>query len=185
MKPILRTFGVLVACALAVMAVPAGVMAADGPTALTVGGKVTHADRGPVDPFLDGFFANSAISFDKAATFSTKDLEALGMKTLKVRYPDWPRAYTFEGPLLKDVLAKAGAKGTKIRVYALDGYSAEIPMADVEKYPIVMAIKCDGKYLGIGDRGPTWLVFPRDDYPELQNQDDARWVWAGYYIDVE
>lgn len=159
--------------------------AADGPVVLTVAGKIAHADRGPVDPFLDAFLNNSAIAFDKAATFGVKDLEALGLKKLNVRYPDWPRGFTFEGPLLKDVLAKVGATGTLVRVYALDGYSAEIPMADIEKYPVVLAIKRDGHYLGIGDRGPAWVVFPRDDHPDLQKQDDSRWVWAAYYIAVE
>lgn len=183
MKPILRVLCALVL--VVVVAAPVGARAADGPVVLTVGGAVTHADRGPIDPFIDAFFNNSAIAFDKAATFGVKDLEALGMKTLKVRYPDWPKSFTFEGPLLKDVLAKAGAAGTKVRAFALDGYSAEIPMADVDKYPIVLAIKRDGQYLGIGDRGPSWLVFPRDDYAELRNQDDARWVWAAYYIQVE
>lgn len=185
MKPNFQTLCVLAAFAIAVMAAPIGAKAADGPVVLTVAGTVAHADRGPVDPFVDAFFNNAAIAFDKAATFSVKDLEAIGMKRLTVRYPDWPKSFIFEGPLLKDVLAKAGATGTIVRLQALDGYSAEIPMADVQKYPVVLAIKRDGQYLGIGDRGPTWLVFPRDDYPVLQGQDDARWVWAAYYIHVE
>lgn len=185
MKPNFQTLCVLAVFAIAVMAAPIGAKAADGPVVLTVAGNVTHPNRGPVDPFVDAFFNNAAITFDKAATFSVKDLEAIGMKTLTVRYPDWPKGFTFEGPLLKDVLAKAGASGTTVRVQALDGYSAEIPMADVQRYPVVLAIKRDGQYLGIGDRGPAWVVFPRDDYPELQSQDDARWVWAAYYIHVE
>jgi len=167
------------------MMVPALVQGADGPVVLTVAGNVANANRGPVDPFDDGFFNSGQIEFDKAFVFGIADLEALGLKRLDVRYPDWPRGFIFEGPLLADVLAKAGATGSVVRVQALDGYAAEIPMEEVKKYPIVLAIKRDGRFLGIGGRGPAWVVFPRDDYPEIKGRDDSKWVWAVYYIHVE
>lgn len=173
----------MVACLF--MMVPALVQGADGPVVLTVAGNVANANRGPVDPFDDGFFNSGQIAFDKAAAFGISDLEALGLKRLEVCYPDWPRGFVFEGPLLADVLAKAGATGNVVRVQALDGYAAEISMEEVQKYPIILAIKRDGQFLGIGDRGPAWVVFPRDDYLELKARDDSKWVWAVYYIHVE
>ena len=57
---------------------------------------------------------------------------------------------------------------------ALDGYAPELDLADLEKYPVILAIKKDGKYLGVGDRGPTWIIYPRNDYPELAEKDDAK-----------
>lgn len=185
MRPNIRIISAIV-CLVATMGVaPMRAQAVDGPVMLTVAGAVTHANRGSVDPFDDGFFNSGQILFDRAATFDTADLQALGLRRLEVRYPDWPKGFVFEGPLLGDVLAKAGATGKVVRVQALDGYAVEIPMDDVRKYPIVLAIKRDGRFLGIGDRGPAWVVFPRDDYPELKAQDDSKWVWAVYYIHVE
>jgi hypothetical protein len=156
-----------------------------GPVVVTVAGKISRPNRGPVDPFMDGFFAYAEVTFEEARAFDVAALEALGTRRITTRYPKWPRAYAFEGPLLGDVLAAAGAEGTVVKVTALDGYAAEIPMAEVSKYPIVLALKRDGRYLGIGDRGPAWIVWPRDDYPELQARDETAWVWSAYLIVVE
>ncbi|MCG8510209.1 MAG: hypothetical protein MI741_13355 [Rhodospirillales bacterium] len=155
------------------------------PVVLTVAGNISNPNRGAVDPFLDAFFHFSDVGFERARSFGVSDLRALGMKRLSVRYPDWPRGYVFEGPLLQDVLAAAGATGTVVRVQALDGYFAEIPMEEVRKFPILLAIKRDGSFIGIGDRGPAWVVFPRDDYDELRDRDDAQWVWSAYFIAVD
>lgn len=158
---------------------------ADGPTALTVAGAIDKPNRGPVDPFLDAFFSFHKIEFAKARTFSATDLEALGMKTVQARYPDWPKGFTFEGPLLKDVLAAAGAKGSVARVRALDDYAADIPVSELDKYPVILALKRDGRYLGLGDRGPAWVIYPREDFEELRGADELKWVWSAYFIEVE
>jgi len=156
-----------------------------GPAVVTVAGKITKQNRGPVDAFLDAYFKFNDVDFDKAVSFDVKALQSLGMKKLKVSYPTWPKAYDFEGPLLADVLAATGANGETVTVKALDGYTAEISMRDIGKYPILLALKRDGQFLGLGGRGPAWVVFPRDDYPELQTQDDAKWVWSVYFIKVD
>ena len=170
--------------ALALLLVSFGARA-DGPPILTVAGAIEKPNRGPVDPFLDAFFSFHKVEFAKARTFSVADLEALGMKTVRARYKDWPRGFAFEGPLLKDVLAAAGAKGTIARVRALDDYAADIPFAELDKYPVILALKRDGRYLGLGDRGPTWVIYPREDFEELRGADELKWVWSAYFIEVE
>jgi hypothetical protein len=157
-----------------------------GPVVLTVHGKIAHANRGALDDFEDAFFKFGSVTFDKAAQFDLAMLEKLGMKTLTVKYDTWPKAYTFEGPLLADVLKAAGAEGRSIKIFALDGYGADIPLADLGRYPVLLALKADGRYLGLGGRGPTWVVYPRDDrYPALKSHDDAKWVWSALRIEVE
>lgn len=157
-----------------------------GPVVLTVHGKITNTNRGALNEFEDAFFKFGNVSFDKAAQFDLAMLEKLGMKTLSVKYDAWPRAYRFEGPLLADVVKAAGATGKTIKVYALDGYGAEIPLAELQQYPVLLALKADGKYLGLGGRGPTWVVYPRDDqHPALKSHDDAKWVWSALRIEVE
>ena len=67
--------------------------------------------------------------FERAMEFDQTALTALGMHTVSVRYPTWPAAHTFEGPLLKDVLNAAGvASGAVQPTVALDGYGTEIPI---------------------------------------------------------
>jgi hypothetical protein len=179
------------AAALLALCVSLPVAAADlaqpkGPVVLTIHGKVANTNRGALNEFEDAFFKFGSVTFDKAAQFDVAMLEKLGMKTLSVKYDTWPKAYKFEGPLLADVLTAAGATGRTVKVYALDGYGAEIPMDELRQYPVLLALKADGKYLGLGGRGPTWVVYPRDDrHPGLKSHDDAKWVWSALRIEVE
>src|SRR3546814_8679591 len=82
-------------------------------------------------------------------------LQKLGMHSVTVQYSTWPKAHRLEGPLLRDVLKAVGATGKTATVYALDGYGAKIPMTDLAAYPVVLALKSDGQWLGIGVRGPA------------------------------
>ncbi|MFN3400701.1 MAG: molybdopterin-dependent oxidoreductase [Ferrovibrio sp.] len=177
---------VLLALSVSFSAAAADLAPPKGPVVLTIHGKITNSNRGALNEFEDAFFKFGSVSFDKAAQFDLPMLEKLGMKTLTVKYDTWPKAYTFEGPLLADVLKAAGATGKSIKVYALDGYGAEIPASELQQYGVLLALKADGKYLGLGGRGPTWVVYPRDDkHPALKSHDDAKWVWSALRIEVE
>lgn len=179
-------FGLFLATSIQVAAGHAADLARPaGPVVLTVHGNITSTNRGGVNDFEDAFFKFGDVKFDKAAAFDRAMLEKLGMKKLAVKYDTWPARYTFEGPLLADVLKAAGAKGGSIRVFAIDGYGAEIPMTDLEKYPVLLALKANGRWLGLGDRGPTWVVYPREDFAALKQQDDAKWVWSAIRIEVQ
>ena len=68
---------------------------------------------------------------------------------------------------------------------ALDNYVAEIAISDLTKYPVVLALENDGRPLGIGGFGPSWVMFPHDDYPEIRERGDTDDVWAVAVIAVE
>jgi hypothetical protein len=104
------------------------------------------------------------------------------MDAVTVRYPTWPAAHRFEGPLLRDVLKAAGVTGGTIQPFALDGYAAEIPYSDLERWPVILALKSDGRWLPVGGAGPAWVIYPRDDFPELAKEDDLKWVWGAFHI---
>lgn len=175
----------LLATALPVLA--AGKLATPaGPVILTVHGKIANTNRGALDAFDDAFFKSSGAEFDRAAAFDRGMLQKLGMHSVTVQYSTWPKAHRLEGPLLRDVLKAVGATGKTATVYALDGYGAKIPVSDLAAYPVVLALKSDGQWLGIGGRGPAWVVYPpRDKYPALKDADDSKWVWSAIRIDVE
>jgi hypothetical protein len=168
---------------------PAAVLAQTappGPVVLTVSGDVGKSNRGALDKFADKLPAVQGLTFERGMTFDLAGLERLGMRELKVKYDSWPAEYRFEGPLLRDVLAAAGVSDAKIvRPVALDGYTAEIPYSDLSDYPVILALKRDGKWLGIGETGPAWVIYPRQDYPALAKEDDAKWVWGVFHIQVE
>ena len=156
-----------------------------GQVVLTVAGAIGVTNRGPYDDFEDGFFKHHERKFEKASAFDLAMLEGLGMQEVAVAYDAWPRAVRFEGPWLKDVLNAAGAAGKDVTAVALDGYAEEISAADLAAYDWIVAVKRDGRYLDIGQRGPLWIVYARRDGKAIGAEDDARWPWAVFMIEVK
>lgn len=176
--------GMLMVLAAVAMTAPAAAQE-KGPTILTISGEIETANRGAVDPFDDVYLEFHDVAFDKAFAFDQSTLSALAQHKITTKYPGQDRTVEVEGPLLKDVLAAAGATGETAKLLALDGYAVELPLAELEKFPVVLALKNNGEWLGLGGRGPTWVVYPQDDFAELADRDDANWVFNVFYIAVE
>jgi hypothetical protein len=126
--------------------------APDGPVVLTISGKVTNPNAG------------------QTAAFSMRMIEALPQQTFKTRTPWYAQPVEFTGPLLRDVLAAAGATGTRITALALNDYKTEIPFADINQHPLVLARLRDGQPMPVRDKGPLFLVYPYDTKRELQTE---------------
>lgn len=155
-------------------------------TLLTVSGEIDNTNREAFDPFFDGFLKFHDKTFDKAHSFDWKTLAALPQKTIKVNADteDWPRPLTMEGPLLKDVLVAAGAKGDSATLYALDGFGFEMDADKMAAHEWVLAMKVDGKPLGIGGLGPLWLVYDTGG-AKAPEEEERGWVWSVFHIEVE
>ena len=171
-------------CVVLATAVAQNAPCPSGQVLLTITGEVGRANRGPRDDWADKLMTFQDTAFDKAMEFDAAMLEALGTRKLRVHYKSWPAGHEFEGPLLKDVLAAAGVAGGTVQPVAVDGYAADIPYSDVEKYPVIVALKMDGRRLPIGGAGPTFVVYPINDYPDLAKGDDAKLVWGVSHIRV-
>ncbi|SKB93460.1 molybdopterin-dependent oxidoreductase [Sphingopyxis flava] len=92
----------------------------------------------------------------------------------------------FEGFLLRDFLSGLGATGTIVRASALNDYVVDIPMSDIERFDVIVAHSMDGEPLSLQDKGPLWIVYPRDAHPELQDiRYDYRWVWQLNALEVQ
>jgi len=155
------------------------------PTVLTVTGEITTTNRGPFDPFEDSLFGALDEKFDKAYALTLADLKAMEQVTLTLTYPDWPRPVTITGPLLSDVLAKAGATGSEVLTQALDGYAPGFTIEEVETARMVLGIEADGKGIAIGGRGPVWLAFePGALDGGTPPEDDAGLTWALFHLKV-
>jgi hypothetical protein len=174
--------GLAAATALALAAAPA---LAAGPVFLTVTGEIDHPNRGAVDPDIDKLFAFNEVSFDSGASFDLGTLLDLPQATVRADFPKDGPTVEFTGPLLADVLDVAGAGGDVVTIRAMDGYAIEVPRAELEQKGAVVALARDGKPLGIGDFGPTQIVFPRADRAELADMPDDWWIWQIYHIVVE
>lgn len=122
----------------------------------------------------------------KEARFDRAMLEKLGVRTLRTSTTWTTGVKTFEGVLARDVMTSVGAKGTEIRAIALNDYAVTIPMADFERYDVLLAFRMDGQDLTARDKGPLWVVYPRDAHRELNDSKfDARWAWQLKRLDVK
>jgi hypothetical protein len=112
------------------------------------------------------------------ARFDLKALEALGITKVTTSTPWTEGKKVFEGIRLSDLLKAVGADGATITPVALNDYKLDIPREDFDKYPVILAYRMDGEELRVRDKGPLWIVYPRDDFPELDNRlIRSRWVW--------
>ena len=155
-----------------------------GPIILTVSGNVANPSRGPVGE-SDKFFNYNEVAFDAAAQFDYAALQGIGMATIKADFPMGGEVHEYQGPLLGDVLAAAGATGSTVTVKALDGYQVDLDLAEAVANGAVIALKRDGMPFALGDYGPTHLVFPRAERADLADMNDDTWIYSIYYINVE
>jgi len=123
-----------------------------GPVVLTVQGGVSKTNHG-----------------DKAQ-FDMKMLEKLPQKSFTTQTPWYPKPVTFTGPLLRDVLAAAGAKGSKITAVALNDYKTEIPFDDATRHDVIVARLMNDRPMPIREKGPLFIIFPFDTKAELRTE---------------
>ncbi len=107
---------------------------------------------------------------DQTAQFDRPMLEALGMTGFDTMTPWYDKVVHFEGPLMSAVLAAVDAYGDSVVVTALNDYSTEIPLSDFAQFKTILAMKRDGTYLPVRDKGPLFIVYPYDSTPELKQQ---------------
>jgi len=104
-----------------------------------------------------------------AAQFDMAMLERLPQTSFTTRTPWYSQPRKFTGPLLRDVLAAAGAAGTTLRAIALNDYWVELPIDDAMRYDVIVARLLDDKPMAVRDKGPLFVIFPFDSQPELRN----------------
>ncbi|WP_216654830.1 molybdopterin-dependent oxidoreductase [Pseudogemmobacter hezensis] len=93
----------------------------------------------------------------------------------------------FEGVLMRDLLALMArhVPGETVVVGALNDYEVEIPMEDFIRFDVILAHSMNGTRLTPRDKGPWWIIYPRDDHEELQDiRYDTRWVWQLNRLDI-
>ena len=68
------------------------------------------------------------------------------------------------------LLNSVGAFGNQIVVVALNDYTTQIPVADFQEFDVLLALKRDGTYMPVRDKGPLFIVYPYDSRSELRQQ---------------
>jgi len=136
---------------------PAGISAGDtipAPTeyiVLTISGNITITNM------------------DDTLAFDMPTLEKLGLVKYMVNDPWLQAEVSYTGILFADLLKYAGAPDsvTAIEVIALDGYAAEVPISEIQEWPVLLATQADGQYMSIENNGPTRVIFPYDSHSDI------------------
>ncbi|HKX42208.1 MAG TPA: hypothetical protein VJO99_13705 [Burkholderiaceae bacterium] len=102
--------------------------------------------------------------------FDLAMLEKLPQRSFTTQTPWYPTPRTFTGPLLRDVLAAAGASGEQLRLIALNDYKVSMPAADSRKFDVILARLLDGQPMPVRDKGPLFVIYPYDSNPELRSE---------------
>lgn len=140
----------------------------------------------PQDPpvlEMHGKIANA--NMDGAAHFDIEMLKTLPRARLETTTAVTDGVRRFEGFWMRDLLALVGAKGTTVTASALNDYVIEFDAAEFDRFDVLVAYEMDGEPLLPSDKGPLWIVYPRDQHPELQDiRFDYRWVWQLRRLDI-
>lgn len=142
--------------------------APEGPVILTVGGNVAVTNS------------------ESGAAFDRDLLTGLGVTEITTSTPWTDGPQRFSGVLARTVLERVGAEGTMVAASALNDYTVEVPMEDFENYDVLLATDMNGEQMQVSDKGPIWIVYPRDSHPELKDRRlHDRWVWQLKTLQVQ
>lgn len=120
------------------------------------------------------------------AVFDDALLDALPQKSFVTETPWTKGLVKFTGPLLSDVLKAVKASGTNIKAIALNDYKVNIPVEDARKYGVILAREIDGKKIGVRDKGPLFVMYPFEQFPELKTSIYySRCIWQLQSISIE
>lgn len=86
----------------------------------------------------------------------------------------------FDGVLMRDVLEAVAIdkSATMVLATALNDYQVKIPLSDFYAYDVILATHMNEEALRPIEKGPLWIVYPRDQFRKLQDiRFDYKWVW--------
>lgn len=134
--------------------------------------SVSAADLEPPQgkPILTISGAIKRTNMGSQAVFDREMLEAQGTETVVTKTPWFDGETEFSGVRLDKLMDLVGAEGQAVTATALNNYVTTIPLEDFRKYRVILALKRDGEYMSVRDKGPLFIIYPFDSDPSLQTQ---------------
>lgn len=126
----------------------------------------------------------------KPLTLNLQQLKALATTSVWTKEPhntssNSNKIFHFRGIAVSKLLKQVGIAPnvTDVTFIAHDAYRVTITLADLLKYPIIIALERDNQPISRSDGGPLYLVFPYSQHPQLQKPYPDRF-WAFYLTDM-
>jgi hypothetical protein len=114
-------------------------------------------------------------------------LERFGLVRYTIVDPWRGTEETYSGVLMSTLLATLGVdEAAEVAVFvALDDYRAEIPIAELRKWPVLLATRSRGVPLAVAEGGPSRIVYPIHSNPRAAAPERrANWVWNVETIEI-
>lgn len=111
---------------------------------------------------------DGAIAGGVPVELTRSQLEAIGAGWITTTTPWHEGAPQFDGVPMSALLEHVGATGEMADVVALNDYRTSIPVSDFTQYPVILALKQDGEYMSVRNKGPMFIIYPFDDFDELR-----------------
>jgi len=129
---------------------------------------------------LSVFGAQAKPNAEDRVDFDRSTLEKIGTVTYTISTHWYDKPVKMEGVLLSKLLelVRVPKNAKVLRMQALNDYITEIPLGDAHKWPVMLALKMNGEYMSIRDKGPLWVVYPTHLEESLGNPDQqGKWIW--------
>ena len=131
-----------------------------GKPILTISGRITRPNAG------------DKVALDRAT------LEKLGEDGFQTSTPWYTGPVRFDGVRMTRLMEVVGCMGDTVRAIALNDYTTDIPVSDFARFSVLLAIKRNGDYMPVRDKGPLFIIYPFDSFLELQtHQFYSRAAW--------
>ncbi|MBO0903156.1 hypothetical protein [Jiella sonneratiae] len=119
------------------------------------------------------------------ARFSRADLAAMPQTKIVTHTPWASEATTYEGPTVAAFLAGLGETGERFHLAALNDYLVTAERSLLTEAGAILAIRENGRFMAVANKGPVFVMFPFDADRRLQSQQYySRAVWQLVEIDM-
>ncbi|MDB5940365.1 MAG: hypothetical protein JWP77_2729 [Polaromonas sp.] len=146
-----------------------------------------HALEGPQGKVYLSVSGNITLkNAGERADFDMAMLAALPQHSFTTQTPWYKEPKKFTGPLLRDVLAAAGAQGKTLQAVALNNFKVEVPVGDAQQFQVIVARLMDDQPMAIRHKGPLFIIYPFDSDSALQStRYYSRSAWQLRAIEVK
>ncbi|MGP8308608.1 oxidoreductase [Vibrio sp. YIC-376] len=130
-------------------------------------------------PFISANNVTFSSPTQVTITLKLEDIQSLPETTYSADLP-WDKGMAeFTGVKLSTLLTHVyGDVPEQIDISGLNNYHAPVTRQDILRYQPILAYKKDKHYIKIRDKGPYWVIYPLNLYPELnRTQYHAQMVW--------
>lgn len=140
--------------------------------------------KGEVILTVDGLIELTNIN--GLAQFDLTMMQALPASTIYTSTVVTDGVKRFDGVLLRSFQRLSLTEhAQQVVAVALNDYQVDIPLTDFYEYDVLLATHMDGQLLTTADKGPLWIVYPRDQHRKLQDiRFDYRWVWQLKHLNI-